>query len=281
MTNEIIVQPQQNDLIAFDDSQVALIKRTIAEGATDDELDLFMYQCKRTGLDPLARQIHFQKFVSKSTGKAHVSFITTIDGYRLIASRTGLYAGNSEPVFDGRVSITDMGKYDKIDSAPAKATVTVKRFVNGSLCEFSASTYWVEYYPGGKKGHMWRKMPHVMLAKCAEASALRKAFPADLSGVYTDDEMGQAAQPVNSEFEQHMREMDRKHDPSPDVVIVEEKPVTDAMRKRIHALGNEKYGKEWNTKRPLLCLEVSEGNTNSSKELDYDETVALAELLKS
>ncbi len=198
MTNDLEVQPQA-DLITFDSSQVALIKRTIAVDATDDELDLFMYQCKRTGLDPLARQIHFQKYTNQNTQKSTVAFITTIDGYRLIASRTEKYAGNSEPVFDGSVAITDGYNNDRIKKAPAKATVTVKKFVGGTLCEFSASTYWEEYYPGGSKGHMWRKMPHVMLAKCAEASALRKAFPADLSGVYTDDEMGQS-QPVTPDL---------------------------------------------------------------------------------
>lgn len=197
MDKNLAVQ-SQGDIISFDSDQLDLIKRTIANDATDDELQLFMYQCKRTGLDPLARQIHFQKYTNNNTGKSTVSFITTIDGYRLIAARTGLYAGNSEPIFDGRVSIRDVSQYDKIDSAPAKASVTVRRFVGGVVCEFTATTYWEEYYPGGNKGHMWRKMPHVMLAKCAEASALRKAFPADLSGVYTDDEMGQSSLPNRS-----------------------------------------------------------------------------------
>ena len=98
-----------------------------------------------------------------------------------MADRTGKYAGNDEPVFDGRI-----GEY------PAKATVTVWKIVGGVRCNFSASAYWQEYYPGDIKGFQWRKMPHVMLAKCAEAAALRKAFPADLSGVYTHDEMEQA-----------------------------------------------------------------------------------------
>ncbi|MCA9982431.1 MAG: recombinase RecT, partial [Anaerolineales bacterium] len=83
MSNAIVVQ-NNSALIEFDDAQIDLITRTIAKEATKDELALFIYQCKRTGLDPLAKQIHFQKFTSKN-GTSNVSFITTIDGYRLIA----------------------------------------------------------------------------------------------------------------------------------------------------------------------------------------------------
>ena len=90
------------DLIVIEDSKVALIKRTVAKDATDDELELFLHQARKMGLDPLARQIHFQKFKSKN-GKENVSFITTIDGYRLIADRTGKYAGSDEPVFEGKI----------------------------------------------------------------------------------------------------------------------------------------------------------------------------------
>ena len=178
MTRNLAVHDGGN-IITFDDEKLALIKRTIAKGATDDEFALFMHQAQRTGLDPLARQIHFQKYNTKSGPQ--IAIITGIDGYRLVADRTGKYAGNDEPVFDGRI-----GEY------PAKATVTVWKIVGGVRCNFSASAYWQEYYPGDIKGFQWRKMPHVMLAKCAEAAALRKAFPADLSGVYTHDEMEQA-----------------------------------------------------------------------------------------
>lgn len=179
------------ELITFDDDKLALIKRTVAKDATDDELALFLHQARRMGLDPLARQIHFQKFKSKN-GKDNVSFITTVDGYRLIADRTGRYAGNREPVFDGVIKDANYGYSQNGPDIPAKATVTVYKVVGGKVREFSHSAYWKEYYPGQYRGHMWRQMPHVMLAKCAEAGALRKAFPADLSGVYTRDEMDQA-----------------------------------------------------------------------------------------
>src|SRR3990167_8379416 len=116
-----------------------------------------------TGPYPFFRQNHFTKRKSKS-GEAIV-ITTGIDGFRLTASRTGAYAGSDEPVF----------KED--EKGPLAATVTVWKLVQGVRCAFTATARWVEYYPGdGPDGFMWRKMPYVMLAKCAEALALRKAF---------------------------------------------------------------------------------------------------------
>jgi phage recombination protein Bet len=158
------------------ESKLDLIKKTVANGATNDELELFLYHAKRSGLDPLARQIYFVK--RKGRGTIQVG----IDGLRLVADRTGQYAGNDDAEFTGE---TDRGY-------PAKAKVTVYKMIQGQRCAFSATARWDEYYPGDEQGFQWRKMPHVMLAKCAEALALRKAFPADLSGLYVHEEMEQA-----------------------------------------------------------------------------------------
>ena len=226
MTAALTVQENGHgaDLITFDDSKVGLIKRTIAQDATDDELALFLHQAQRTGLDPLARQIYFQKYKTKNGPQ--IAIITGIDGYRLVAVRTGLYAGNDAPEFEGRINYQG-------NDVPAKASVTVYRIVGNRRCAFTSSVYWNEYCPNPPKDYQWKKMPHVMLAKCAEAAALRKAFPADLSGVYTREEMGQADwfddnqstfdQPdplsdddFNQDVEQSIKEIDRKHDESPD-----------------------------------------------------------------
>jgi len=158
------------------ESKLDLIKRSVAAGATSDELDLFFYQARRTGLDPLARQIYYVK--RKGKGTIQVG----IDGLRLIADRTGQYAGSDDAEFLGT---TDEGQ-------PAKARVTVYKMVQGQRCPFTATARWDEYYPGPDQGFQWRKMPHAMLAKCAEALALRKAFPADMSGLYVHEEMMQA-----------------------------------------------------------------------------------------
>lgn len=160
--------------IEFSTDQVDLIKRTIAKDATDDELKLFMHQCKRTGLDPMTRQIYFMKRGGK------VTIQTSIDGFRVIAERSGDYAGQDEPVF-----IKDDGQlYCK---------VTVYRFRGDVRYPAAVGVaYWNEYCPQSGQDFMWKKMPHTMLSKVAEALALRKAYPQDLSGIYTSDEMNQA-----------------------------------------------------------------------------------------
>lgn len=161
--------------------EIELIKKTVAVGASDLDLKLFLYQCAKTGLDPLIRQIYWIKRGGRGTIQVG------IDGYRLIADRTQKYAGNDAPTFEG-----DNGAY------PTSATVTVWKLVGGQRCSFTATALWLEYYPGdGPVGEMWRKRPFGQLGKCAESLALRKAFPAELSGMYVQEEMDQAdTQPV-------------------------------------------------------------------------------------
>lgn len=173
MSNALAVQ-QPQELITFNDNQLRLIKNVIAKNATNDELDLFLAQCKRTGLDPFSRQIYFVKYGNQ------MSIITAIDGYRAIADRTGKYAGSD----DADIEYKDDNVY--------KATVTVYKLVGGQRCPFTASALFSEYSTGKNK---WKDMPVTMIAKCAEALALRKAFPQQLSGVYTQEEMDQAGKP--------------------------------------------------------------------------------------
>lgn len=167
----------------FTPEQIDLIKRTVALGATDDELALFVHVSNKAGLDPFAKQIYAIKRWNADAGREVMTFQTGIDGFRLVASRTGAHAGTDDPVFDEK------------DGKPVKATVTVWKIVGGQRVSFTASARWVEYVQTKKDGtptSMWRKMPYTMLGKCAEALALRKAFPADLSGIYAHEEMTQA-----------------------------------------------------------------------------------------
>lgn len=166
-------------LAAFSPDQVDLIKRTICVGATDDELKLFLHQCGRTALDPMSRQI----YAIKRSGK--MSIQVAIDGFRLIAERSGKYAGQLGPQWCG-----PDGQWVDVwltDTAPTCARVGILRTDFKEPCWGIARTksYLAE-------GPMWKKMPDVMIAKCAEALGLRKAFPQELSGLYTGDEMEQA-----------------------------------------------------------------------------------------
>lgn len=166
-----------------------LVRETVAEGCTEQEIDLLSYHAKRTDLDPLARQIYMQKRFNKAKNRHDVTIVTSIDGYRIIADRTGQYAGNDDPVFDN-------------EESPRKATVTVYKIIGGVRCPFTASARWDQYYPGDAQGFMWRKMPHLMLGKCAEGLALRKAFPREMGSIYIKEEMEQADRPQDEDGQQ-------------------------------------------------------------------------------
>lgn len=186
--NTPAIRQDQSITAGMSAEQIELIKATVCKGATTDELKLFLYTANRTGLDPLTKQIHAVKRWDSKLGREVMSIQTGIDGYRAIAERTGTLAGIDDAVFE-----------QGMDGKPAKATVTVYRMVGGTRVPFTASARWSEYKQEYKDksgtyvlAPMWKKMPYLMLAKCAEALALRKAFPNDLSGVYTNEEMSQA-----------------------------------------------------------------------------------------
>ena len=178
----------------FTQKQVELITRTVAKGANMDELGLFFNVAKRAGLDPFMKQIHLiPRSVKQGDKYVTVRSVQVgVDGYLSIAERTKQLAGIDDAIFDDGYHY-EPGKEPK---NPSKASVTVFRLVKGDRVPFTASARWKEYYPGAKMGFMWDKMPYGQLAKCALALALRKAFPSDLSGIYTNEEMEQAGSPV-------------------------------------------------------------------------------------
>lgn len=181
----IVGKPQQEIARGFSDEQIALIKRTIAPDANDNELALFLSQCQRTGLDPFSRQIYFIKRGGKGTTQV------SIDGFRVIAERTHEMDGQ-EVWWCGADGVWRDVWLEK--EPPAASRVLVYR--KGCTHPFPAIAKFAEYKDSGP---MWSKMPANQLAKCAEALALRKAFPHQLSGLYATEEMGQADAPLTLE----------------------------------------------------------------------------------
>jgi len=172
-----------SSLALWTPEQTQLIATTIAPGCSSDELRLFAYACQRTGLDPFSKQIYAIKRGGKMTIQAG------IDGLRAIAERTGELDGSHTEWCGDDGQWADVWLSAK---PPAAAKTTIWR--KGSSHPFIGVARFADYNAG--QG-LWSKMPAAMIAKCSEALALRKAFPANLSGVYSTDEMEQVeVQPV-------------------------------------------------------------------------------------
>ena len=162
--------------------QQKLISSTIAPNCTPDELKLFAYACQRTGLDPFSKQIYAIK--RGGAGGSKMTIQVGIDGLRAVAERTGQLDG-SETFFcgpDGEWKDVWLAK-----EPPAAAKTIVYR--KGASHPFTATARFDDF---NAKQNLWLKMPAVMIGKCSECACLRKAFPADLSGLYSADEMEQA-----------------------------------------------------------------------------------------
>lgn len=192
----------------YDAKSLALIQRTVAADCNDDEFSLFIHMARSLNLDPLRRQIYALVFSKNDPKKRRMSIITAIDGFRAIADRTGNYRPDEEePTYE----IDPSEKSDTNPLGLIKATVRVYKHSHGAWHKVTASAYWAEYAPikeewaedetgrrrpTGKQvldtSGNWGRMPRLMLAKVAEALALRKAWPDDFANVYATEELDRA-----------------------------------------------------------------------------------------
>lgn len=251
MSKDVSVIKQSNNSITaprtYGGKELQLIKRTVAKDTTDDEFNMFIEICKRQGLDPFRRQVYALVFNKDDQKKRQVAFITGIDGYRAIAKRTGTYRpADSEPLFEYDEKLIS----DHNPRGIVKCSVCVYQYAVDGWYPVVASARWDEFapvyeekrwqevkdkdgntvlqtegrfagspkkqlVPTGKKTlqkETWKTMPEVMLAKCAEAQALRKGWPEEMGGLYVQEEMHMAhmedtiASEMVADYEQEKRE---------------------------------------------------------------------------
>lgn len=186
MSNDALAL-RDNGALVFNDEQRQMIRDTFANGASDGEFAVLMEIARARRLNPLLRQVHF---VERWDGEKHRkvwSAQVSIDGLRAIAERTGLYAGQDEPEYsdapDGSLQLCKVRVWRKDWPRPAVGVAYWAEYVQTTRDKQTGKT---------RPAAMWARMPHVMLAKVAESIALRKAFPEDMGGLYSTDEMAQS-----------------------------------------------------------------------------------------
>lgn len=187
-----------NDQFAkYIDDHLDLIRAEVGEELTPSEFEQFIVKCKAFGLDPLRRQIYVTKRWDSQKKTMKMMIEPTIDGLRAIADRTGERDGEAQVRFcDADGNWSDCWYKD---GYPRIAEVVVRR--KGHSMPYHGQARWESYAQYTKTGELtrpWAKMPELMLAKCAEALALRKAFPNEMAGLYTREEMMQAESPTVS-----------------------------------------------------------------------------------
>lgn len=170
------------------------LKNSLYTGARDESIKMVLDYCKAAKLDPMQKPVHIVPMSVRNalTGKYEYKDVVMpgVGLYRIQAARSNQYAGVSEPEFGEDVTC-NLGGVEI--TYPKWCRVTVKKIVNNTIVEFTAKEYWLENYATKKDelapNTMWKKRPYGQLAKCAEAQALRKAFPEIVGQHPTAEEM--------------------------------------------------------------------------------------------
>jgi phage recombination protein Bet len=179
--------------IKQEDELIYTLQTSLYVGAKVESVRMVMAYCRAAGLDVMQKPVHIVPMWNTKAGQMIDVVMPGVGLYRTQASRTGEFAGMTEPEFGPMITETISGVQI---TYPEYARCTVKRALpSGVIAEFSAIEYWIENYAvkGGKEksnapNSMWAKRPRGQIAKCAQAQALRIAFP-ELGAAPTADEM--------------------------------------------------------------------------------------------
>lgn len=200
------------------ESKMQILGDVIAPGLSPAQLDVFAVACNRTRLDPFAKQIYAISRWDSELGRNKMTIQTGIDGFRIIAERTGKYGGRKPFEWCGPDGIWVDVWLKKEPPAAARARVIRKDWPEPIVAIARYSAY-AQLKKDGSPTHMWKKMDAEQLAKCAEALGLRTAFPQELSGLYTDDEMDQAPDAAPTPPPKAAPRQERKSEPPPAAVV--------------------------------------------------------------
>lgn len=200
-SNNLMNVTSINQLQNIDQNTFSVLKETLYPGAKDESIAMVLSYCKARKLDPIKKPVHLVPMNVKtgrkdSSGKDIYEWrdvvMPGIGLYRIEADRSGQYAGMSEPEYGE--DVTEQVGSVKLTYPKWCMIVIRKRLASGEIVEYKAKEFWKENY--ATKGRsdstpntMWEKRPYGQLAKCAEAQALRKAFPDVVGQDYTKEEM--------------------------------------------------------------------------------------------
>jgi phage recombination protein Bet len=202
---------------------VKILRDSVWPGAKDESIEMAIAYCRVNGLDPFLKPVHIVPLYDKSINQMRDVLMPGIADYRIKAARSGEYAGKSEPQFGEDITTKLSGVQI---TYPQWCKITIERIVAGKPRQYVAKEYWLENYATAKRdtdapNSMWKKRPYGQLSKCAEAQALRMAFPEFSGGMVTAEEM------EGKSFEGTTLEAD--HKPLPPQRITDETVVKNAI----------------------------------------------------
>lgn len=192
MSNQMTTTESLPSIYGMDQKQaISVLQESLYPGAKPQSVALVMDYCRAANLDPMQKPVHIVPMWDKNTKQMRDVIMPGVNSYRVNAMRSHDYAGISEPEFGPMIDGTGLGMANF--QYPEWCKVTVKRILRGVVAEFTAIEYWAENYATAGKDSiapnaMWKKRPRGQIAKCAEAQALRKAFP-EIASAPTFEEM--------------------------------------------------------------------------------------------